>query len=363
MNCSRKTKARLCLRRKFARKTSEFSSPLSIGLLQATPGAKDPVDAILRHARELVHESGITKPPFRPALLAPLRKVNSILYRNIEEEGRLIPYKSDFAIELRMDRSFQRKNFTCAHEIAHTFFYQAVPSIKYRRLNSTEVIRDSEEELLCNIAASELLLPLESLQEVAGDYIPSPTSLLEIAQIYETSLSATAIRLLSLNLWDAKFILWDCDELLGRARWFAKPHRALAHYPSVEIENFDTSGIRQALSSGEEVESEEWLCIDKRFTYCQISSMRLENSNRVLSCIGRFSKAKTPYEASRQLPIPTRYECECNGTRTQIVRRNGYSYALPCLAPSHEPHQTRLISYSEALAEGIEWESLSRSHN
>jgi hypothetical protein len=332
MSRSKKTKVRACF--PHSSRISRYSSPLSIALVEATPGAKDPVDAITKRARELVRHSGITEPPFPPAEFARLRKVRSIEYRNMEEDGRLIANGTGFKMELRIDRPFQRTNFTCAHEIGHTFFYEAVPKMKYERM--TEVIRDDEEETLCNVAASELLMPLWSIKSVTSDYRPSPKSLLEISRIYDTSLTATAIRLLALKLWNAKFILWQCDGQVPRALWFAQPFSVLAYYPKLEIENSDSSGIRVAADSAGPVESEEWLCINNRYTYCTITSLRLENSAKVLSCIAPFQKPPTQTNAS-QLSMSNQYSCECNGTGSRILYRNGYSYAEPCRAGSHHP--------------------------
>jgi hypothetical protein len=314
-------------------KMQEFSGALSIGLYNATPAAKNPVDAIVRCARRLVRESGILEPPFRPATLATLRNVSQILYRTIEEEGRLVPHQAGFTIELRIDRSFQRKNFTCAHEIAHTFFYEAVPSVKYHRLNSLKAVRDNEEELLCNIAASELLMPDQSIRKVGADYVPSATALQEIARIYETSLTATAVRVLGLGIWNAKFILWDLSDGYPRALWFAQPRRTLVHFPSLDIENYEMSSILKAFEVEGRVEGEEWLCIDRRFTFCKISSIRLANSTRVLSCIGAFGKSKRlDHPKRRQLSIPVEYACECNGTGTRLISHSGQTFAAPCLA-------------------------------
>jgi hypothetical protein len=311
----------------------KFSSPLAIGLREATRGAKDPIDAIVKRARRLLREAGLNEPPFRPALLAPLRRVTAIVRKRMEEEGRLVPTSSGFRIELRTDRSFQRTNFTCAHEISHTFFYEATPEIKYRRIKDS--LRDAEEEMLCNIGASEMLMPRDSIKTIAKDYYPSPVSLKEIAAMYNTSLTATTVRVLGLGVWTAKFVLWECDDENARAAWYARPS-ALIHYPQVDLQDYQTSGIRAAFRSNELVKSEDVLCINRRYTTCSISSVRLENSARVLSCIAPPPPQTTSRPNSDlQIVIPEDYNCECHGTGSRIVYRNGYSYAEPCRAAIH----------------------------
>lgn len=103
-------------------KEFEFSSPIALGLLEAVPFAKSPIEAVLFHAEMLLIESGMAEPPFSPEVYAPLRSVKEVHYKDIEVDGRLIPSNNGFIIELRKDRSAERINFTFAHELAHTFF-------------------------------------------------------------------------------------------------------------------------------------------------------------------------------------------------------------------------------------------------
>ena len=153
--------------------------------------------------------------------------------------------------------------------------------------------------------------------------------------MYNTSLTATIVRVLGLGVWTAKFVLWECDDENARAVWYARPS-ALVHYPQIDLQGYQTSGIRAAFDSNELVESEELLCINRRYTTCSISSVRLENSPRVLSCIAPFSRQRTTRRDSNlQIVMPEDYNCECHGTGSRIVYRNGYSYAEPCRAAIH----------------------------
>ncbi|HEY0460582.1 MAG TPA: hypothetical protein VGC97_15705, partial [Pyrinomonadaceae bacterium] len=111
------------------KKKSEFSSSIALELLKSTPFAKTPIEAVIFHAEMLLMESGMTEPPFSPMIYAPLRSVKEVFYKELKIDGRLIPYEDGFIIELRKDRPKERINFTFAHEIAHTFFYEAAPSI------------------------------------------------------------------------------------------------------------------------------------------------------------------------------------------------------------------------------------------
>jgi hypothetical protein len=313
-----------------------FTGELALGLWAATPNSKNPADAIIRHARKLVRQAGLGGPPFRPAIFAPLRKVTSISYKEMQIDGRLLPHEDGFSVELKKSQR-GRENFTLAHEIAHTFFFELVPTVKYRKLYSLSPV-DNEEESLCNMAAAELLMPFNSIATVARDYSPTLESLKSIAQIYETSLAATVLRLTITKLWNIKFILWQFVRGELVARWFAQPGRGFDRSPLISVENLEQSSIRTTLTTGKPTEAEEWLCFDRRFKLCRISSMVLPNSTMVLSTIGapksglRRSIEKTPSDI-----LPIEYECTCFGTGTRLIERDGLTYATKCLASHHLP--------------------------
>src|SRR6266404_542379 len=248
--------------------SDRFCGPLALGLAAAVPGAVDPVDAILRHAQLLVIESGISEPPFDPRMYAKLRNVVSIAERELQVDGRLLPLGGEFIIELRRDRPCERKNFTCAHELGHTFFYESVPSIKYRQSQSSTPRFDQEEEKLCNIAAAELLMPTDAFCKVANDYSPSAASLLRIAGIFVASLTATAIRVCSLTRWNATFILWARHEDGVQAKWMVRPRHGFRYFPSVEPIDLKSSGIYHTLSTGEPTTTREFLRTDQGVRPC-----------------------------------------------------------------------------------------------
>lgn len=311
-----------------------FSSPLALGLCAAVPAAADPVAAILWHARRLIAESGLTEPPFRPASYAHVRRVKQIVYKAMQVEGCLIPCGGDFIIELRKDRPQGRMNFTCAHELGHTFFYESVPSVKYRTAASSQPHHDPEEERLCNVAAAELLMPSEVFVKISRDHRPSARSLQAIAQTFESSLTATAVRLLNLKVWEATFVCWQVKEEGLKARWLASRNCGLAYFPNLEIVNPESSVIRHTAATGEATAGAEWLALDKGYKLCHLSSVRLGDSKTVLSCI---TKGASQVEESGSAPssLPLEYKCECDGTGWRRIKRDGRDFVTRCRAPQH----------------------------
>lgn len=318
-----------------------FSSPLAVGLLAAVPGAKDPVDAILWHAGALVIESGMMEPPYSPASYAPLRNVKEIIHRDMEVDGRLIPSVEGFIIELRKDRSHERKNFTLAHELAHTFFYESVPSIKYRALASTQPHHDPVEEMLCNIAAAEMLMPSAVFSKIARDYSASPQSLQQLAQLFETSLTATIVHLLRLRIWDSMFILWEYEGEKIKAKWLAKPGNGLVYSPTLEVMNSCSSSVHCTLITGQTTADTEWLRLNGSYKLCSIQSKRL-NSKMALSSIPLQSVADSlninSQAVSDSPTLPMRYDCECEGIGWRMLKKDGRTYAARCRAPHHRTH-------------------------
>lgn len=327
-------KAPGCSSRNEAAGRTSFSSPLALGLCAAVPAAADPVAAVLWHARRLIAESGLTGPPFLPASYAHIRRVRKIVYKDMQVEGCLIPCDGEFIIELRKDRPYGRTNFTCAHELGHTFFYESVPSIKYRTTVNSQPHHDPEEERLCNVAAAELLMPSEVFGNVSRDYQASPQSLQAIAQTFESSLTATAVRLISLKVWDCKFICWQMKDDGLRARWLASRGRGLSYFPDLRIINPESSGIRHTAATGEATAGAEWLSLDGGYKFCHLSSARLGDSKMVLSCITNgTAHAEDSVTAPARLPLE--YKCECDGTGWRRIKREGRDFVTRCRAPQH----------------------------
>jgi hypothetical protein len=96
-----------------------------------------------------------------------------------------------------------RINFTVAHEICHTFFYERVPEIKF----APHAV-DQEEERLCNCGAEEILMPALDVGRHAKDKPVSLDVLQMMAAHYRVSTPAMFIRLRRLGLWRAELVVW-----------------------------------------------------------------------------------------------------------------------------------------------------------
>jgi hypothetical protein len=126
---------------------------------------------------------------------------------DLKADGALVPLGRDFGAGFRMvlRRGLPegRINFTVAHEICHTFFYERVPEIKF----ASHAV-DQEEERLCNRGAEEILMPALNVRRIAKDKPVSLDVLQMMAAHYRVSTPAMFIRLRRLGLWRAELVVW-----------------------------------------------------------------------------------------------------------------------------------------------------------
>ncbi len=95
--------------------------------------------------------------------IARLRGVLEVINEDLEGEGRLVPVTGGFRIELRRGDPPARRNFTCAHEIGHTYFFD-LECREPRRLIGTGPLVWRLEEAFCDHFAESLLMVAETVR-------------------------------------------------------------------------------------------------------------------------------------------------------------------------------------------------------
>ncbi len=119
------------------------------------------------------------------------------------EEGSVRWEADRFQIRISTRVGERRQRFTLAHEINHLFFLRASKETVRTDLKIDGTSRSTKsewltEELLCDIGASELLLPLETMQPFCvGE--PSIEIAMGAAQAVEASVEAALLRMLDLG--------------------------------------------------------------------------------------------------------------------------------------------------------------------
>ncbi len=177
-------------------------------LLRLRTGARDPAVAISTLAENLLDEVGFDGPPFRPDILASFRGISDIRRHPMASAARLVPGDRGLIVEVNVDHSPSKQNFSIDHEITHTllptYSGQSVEDVVTGQFSLT-----SEEELLCDIGASTLLLDGRWLCPLARDAGPSLDTLFQLAETFGASLQATALKLAELNIWPCAFVMWE----------------------------------------------------------------------------------------------------------------------------------------------------------
>jgi O-acetyl-ADP-ribose deacetylase (regulator of RNase III) len=129
-------------------------------------GARDPVEAVEEAAQRLVLdavEKDWRGPPFDPFDLARILDIPVVAKQELRDARTVPAGGGKVMIEYNPTRPPQRLRFSLAHEIAHTLFPDVAKAARYRDNPASGPVDAWQLELLCNIAAGELLMPTESL--------------------------------------------------------------------------------------------------------------------------------------------------------------------------------------------------------
>jgi O-acetyl-ADP-ribose deacetylase (regulator of RNase III) len=166
----------------------------------AFAGDNDPIRAMEQRARELAlkaMDEGWTGPPYDPLALAEWRNIR-LAARDDIADARTVPSEDgQLVLEFNPLRPRGRLRFSIAHEIAHSLFEDCREAVRYRE-GREPLTRDNWQlEVLCNIGAAELLMPLGSFSELAGQTL-SIRTILELRKRFDVSVESCLIRLVKL---------------------------------------------------------------------------------------------------------------------------------------------------------------------
>lgn len=168
--------------------------------------AEDEIVECVRSLRRRIGVRAVAPNTLDPFLTS--RNITAVaIDDDLRADGALVPlgrdFEAGFRMVLRRNLPEGRINFTVAHEICHTFFYERVPDIKF----ASHAV-DREEERLCNCGAEEILMPSLDVKRCAKNKPVSLHVLQMMADRYRVSISAMLIRLRRLGLWRAELFLW-----------------------------------------------------------------------------------------------------------------------------------------------------------
>ncbi len=164
-------------------------------------GGEDPIKKIEKTAREIAIraiDKGWSGPPYDPIRLADFLKT-PVVPRDDIRDARTVPHGSKGSvIEFNPSAPRWRVRFSIAHEIAHTFFPDCGQRIRNRSVHTDVTGDDWQLELLCNLAAAELLMPIGSFSSLKTDSL-TIEHMLTLKQEYDVSMEAILMRVAKLR--------------------------------------------------------------------------------------------------------------------------------------------------------------------
>jgi hypothetical protein len=163
----------------------------------------DPEQVIVQRARALtlrMIEAGWPGPPYDPLWVADAWGVSVVPTADVID-ARTVPDPTSnrgVRIEYNPDRPRSRLRFSLAHELAHLLFDDVASAVRSRSAVDRATTDDWQLELLCNLAASEILIPVGSIANTV-EVEPNLHDLVELQRRLDTSFEALLLRLVRLT--------------------------------------------------------------------------------------------------------------------------------------------------------------------
>ena len=156
----------------------------------------DPVAMMTERARSVIFramQEGWVGPPFDPFRLAELLKMRVVPREDINDARIFTSSQRSVSIEYNPNRPKARIRYSICHEIAHSFFADFAQRARYR-LTTREMSADEWQlEMLCNLGAAELLMPVG----MCGNLMAATLSMDDVFRLrkkFEVSTEAVLLR-------------------------------------------------------------------------------------------------------------------------------------------------------------------------
>ena len=215
---------------------------------------EDATSFVIQRARELVNElvkqRGQEEPPFLAEELAPLQGIKEIVKTDLktdlgEIDALLIRHQDGYIIKVNANQHPVRQNFSCAHEIGHTFLHELNRPLSLDddefRMASANIV-DKAKERLCQIAAAELLMPGAVFKKYLAGFGVSVNSIERLANTFRVSIPSTAIRIAEVSMEPCIAFLWKPWQKT-RSKGFIAKHMGKPIYirnPSPLLKAYET---------------------------------------------------------------------------------------------------------------------------
>ena len=155
------------------------------------------VNRALYHPGRLIDELGIrellnARVPVNIESVAMVLGAESVQRADISVAGMLLPTEESFKILVNKNEIRERQRFSCAHELAHVIFDpKLTPSMRQDTRQAPNAL-----ERNCENLAAQLLMPDPTFSRYANADVFSIQSIINLANVFQTSIKATTIRAL-----------------------------------------------------------------------------------------------------------------------------------------------------------------------
>lgn len=221
---------------------TKVTHPSVLELLRSSGIAGSPEDVIRLLARRRVaefEELGWTGPPYDMELLASLCDYRPRIVDWLRDDQDACITTGEMLINA--NKPAVRQRFSIGHEIGHTLFPDFVRTVeldgpRWRR----QLDAQSQVEQLCQIAASEFLMPHKAFQAEMEVRRVSLCSILELAELFNASPEATARRFVDIST--ARLVA-----AFAAMKW--KPTElASLQQPALDLVGFDAPPMKMRMS-------------------------------------------------------------------------------------------------------------------
>jgi hypothetical protein len=181
-------------------------------------GNNDPINVITQRAREVVLEAlekGWSGPPYDPFALAELLNIRLIPSQEVVDARLKANTAGTFKLEFNPSRPRARVRYSIAHEIAHTLFPDCAKTVRHRGAHEDPAPDNWQLEALCNIAASEILMPVGSLSKEDTTQV-TVDAVAALRKKFQVSSEAALLRLTRLTDLSCLAFAAHRDEAKGR---------------------------------------------------------------------------------------------------------------------------------------------------
>jgi len=204
----------------------------------------DPRRAMLLRVTQALGEFREASLPVNVEVLANSVVNAEVIRRPISLDGLTFPTPRGPVLVVNESAPRRRQRFSIAHEICHLLISSEVTSS-----DGPVHVHDEEEERLCDLGASEILMPEPAFGPAAVTRPASLDTLMHLSEMFDASIQAVALRLQRGSVWGNQWSVIGWNEAPSgglHITWLAGPpstKRLL--WPWTTASDADSIGVRQ----------------------------------------------------------------------------------------------------------------------